>query len=186
MQTVGQVQEATLEVKHSRFHAFAVPYAQLNVTLARCRRQHAKANHHCTAARWVDEARRVHELAKDDGEPGGTAGRPMLRVLQGGDWLNVGIIVVRYFGGIKLGTGGLARAYGGAANAALNVMAGVPFEFHTRTVIDIPFNALDGVERLVKDKRLTVDAREYHPEGIRMSLVGSDAAVAAVRQLVDK
>jgi uncharacterized YigZ family protein len=184
MQTLAQLQQATIEVKHSRFHAFALPHAQMDAMLARCHRQHAKANHYCTAARWVDEARMVHESAKDDGEPGGTAGRPMLRELQGGDWVNAGVIVVRYFGGTKLGTGGLARAYGSATRAALGAMAPMPFEFVSRTVIDIPFNALDSVERLIKDRRLAVAARDYHPHGVRISLMGSEAAVAAVRQLV--
>ncbi|KAA3612951.1 MAG: YigZ family protein [Planctomycetota bacterium] len=89
--------------------------------LARCRELHPKARHHCWAWR-LPQAYRF----QDDGEPGGTAGRPILQVLEGKSLFYAGVIVVRYFGGVKLGTGGLVRAYSGAAQRAVEA-AGVRF-----------------------------------------------------------
>lgn len=72
------------------------------------KKEHKKANHVCWAGRMTSP---FFEKAVDDGEPGGTAGRPILGVLQKQDKKNVCVAVVRYFGGVKLGAGGLVRAY---------------------------------------------------------------------------
>ncbi len=79
------------------------------------RRAYHDATHHVFAARLASGESR----SDDDGEPAGTAGRPILSLLEGEDLVNVVLVVTRYFGGTKLGTGGLARAYGDAARAAL-------------------------------------------------------------------
>jgi len=105
------------EDRGSRFLAFAFGVADegaFQARLAALRALHAKARHHCWAWR-VGEAHRFG----DDGEPGGTAGGPIYRAIQAGGLDRVGIVVVRYFGGVKLGTGGLVRAYGAAAKRAL-------------------------------------------------------------------
>ena len=81
--------------------------------LEQVKAEHPKARHWCWAWR-IQEAYRF----EDDGEPGGTAGRPMLQVLEGRSLSRVGAVCVRYFGGVKLGTGGLMRAYGGATAKA--------------------------------------------------------------------
>ena len=114
----GEVSAET-EEKKSRFLAFVVPHAQFAERLAELRAEHPKANHHVTAFRAMRPDGRIEEGAKDDGEPSGTSGMPILRLLIGEGLVDVGAIVVRYFGGTKLGTGGLARAYPGAVKAAL-------------------------------------------------------------------
>lgn len=105
------------EDRGSRFLAWVFHAPGETSFLARAaaiRLEHPKARHHCWA--WqIDAAYRFH----DDGEPGGTAGRPMLQVLEGSGLQDLAAICVRYFGGVKLGTGGLARAYSGATVRAL-------------------------------------------------------------------
>ena len=114
---------AETEEKRSRFLAFVVPHARFADRLAELRAEHPKANHHVTAFRAMRPDGRIEEGAKDDGEPSGTSGMPILRLLIGERLVDVGAIVVRYFGGTKLGTGGLARAYPGAVKAALAAAA---------------------------------------------------------------
>jgi uncharacterized YigZ family protein len=80
-------------------------------------REHA-ASHHCSAFRVGPDGNTFHY--DDDGEPSGTAGRPILQQIDGRDLTNTLVVVTRYFGGTKLGTGGLARAYGGAAADVLD------------------------------------------------------------------
>ena len=80
---------------------------------------HPKASHYCYA--YIIGQSRETQKFNDDGEPGGTAGMPILNILKYENLTNIASIVTRYFGGIKLGTGGLARAYSGATKAALDL-----------------------------------------------------------------
>lgn len=89
--------------------------------VARMRKEFSDASHNCIAYR-VGYGSNVSERASDDGEPSGTAGRPMISVLQGRDLGDVAVVVTRYFGGTKLGTGGLVRAYSGAVRTLLAEM----------------------------------------------------------------
>lgn len=117
--------EGELKVRGSRFvgQAFHTPdLATVQERLTAVRKRHHAATHHCWAARFggVD---RLTERFEDDGEPGGTAGVPILKPLAG-RLLHDGLVVVtRYYGGVKLGTGGLARAYSDAAVLALKLAA---------------------------------------------------------------
>ena len=106
----------------SRFLAWVFEIADeeaFKKKLALVKKEHSKARHWCWAWRLEDAYR-----FEDDGEPGGTAGRPILQVLERRQFQNSGAICVRYFGGVKLGTGGLVRAYGGATAKAAD-QAGV-------------------------------------------------------------
>lgn len=106
----------TLEVKQSKFIAHLLPYELYDTTLTKLKPQHPKARHFVTAYRYLNEYEQVVEHSSDDGEPKGTSGKPSLMVLQGKELINTAVIVVRYFGGTKLGTGGLVRAYSDAVN----------------------------------------------------------------------
>ncbi|MBW8192771.1 YigZ family protein [Neiella marina] len=116
--------EAEIEVKNSRFIAYLEPVENLqqaDQAKAKIRELHPNARHHCWA-QLVSAPDDVHGAgASDDGEPGGTAGRPMLAVLTGKPAGYLMVMVVRYFGGVKLGTGGLVRAYSGAVRAVCDV-----------------------------------------------------------------
>ena len=112
---------AEMKVKGSRFMGEAVPVsseAEAMEALASIRKREYTATHHCWAYRVGIEA--VLERFNDDGEPSGTAGQPILRQIKGRELTNTLVVVTRYYGGTKLGTGGLIRAYGDAAVAALD------------------------------------------------------------------
>ena len=109
------------EVNRSRFLCALAPAAterEAQDFIAAVRRQHADASHNCWA--YVIGAEASVQKASDDGEPGGTAGVPMLQMLLRRDMRYVVAVVTRYFGGVKLGAGGLIRAYGGAVGEALD------------------------------------------------------------------
>ncbi len=108
-------------VKKSRFIALLSPVSTTeaaDAVIATVRKEHWDARHHCTA--MVIGARGELARSSDDGEPAGTAGAPMLQVLRHRPVTDLVAVVTRYFGGVLLGTGGLARAYAGAVSAALD------------------------------------------------------------------
>ena len=111
-----------LEVKHSRFLARAVPLAGVDAVMAALAGlSDPAATHNCWAWRVGDQYR-----SSDDGEPAGTAGRPILAAIDGQGCDRVLVVVTRWYGGIKLGAGGLVRAYGGAAAECLRLAGRVP------------------------------------------------------------
>jgi len=108
-------------VKGSRFLALLAPVSSAEEAADRLKGARAEfpdASHHCWA--WRLRGPGDHFRSSDDGEPGGSAGRPILQQIDGHGVVDVSIIVVRWFGGTKLGVGGLMRAYGGAAGRALD------------------------------------------------------------------
>lgn len=111
---------STLEVKKSKFIAHLFPYERFDQVMKRLKEEHPKARHHVYAYRYLNEFDQIVENSSDDGEPKGTSGKPSLNVLSGSQIINSGVIIVRYFGGIKLGTGGLVKAYSDAVNLVLN------------------------------------------------------------------
>ena len=119
MNFVDKHYKHTLEVKQSKFIVHLVPYSLYKQTLDELKQLHPKARHFVTASRYLNEFKQIVEHSSDDGEPKGTSGKPTLIVLQGADMINTAIITVRYFGGTKLGTGGLVRAYSDATNTVL-------------------------------------------------------------------
>jgi putative IMPACT (imprinted ancient) family translation regulator len=129
------------EDRGSRFLAwvFRAPDEDaLRARLEQLRALHPKARHHCWA--WFGDASRYR--FHDDGEPGGTAGRPMLQVLEGSGMVEVGAVCVRYFGGVKLGTGGLARAYSGATARAAEATARRTLAAEAEGWLRLPFDLL--------------------------------------------
>ena len=144
VQTLGHAAQAETLVKKSRFLACVEPCADRAQALARVaelRARHPQAAHVC----WALLAG-GHSAANDDGEPGGIAGRPMLEVLRHQDLDGVLATVVRYFGGVKLGAGGLVRAYGDAVAQALKDAPRVPRVALRELVCALPY-ALEGVAR---------------------------------------
>ena len=120
MQFVKEHITTTLEVKQSKFIAHLVPYENYNARLKELKEEHPKARHFVTALRYLNTYNQIVEHSSDDGEPKGTSGKPSLMVLQGQGLINTAVIIVRYFGGTKLGTGGLVRAYSDAVNLVID------------------------------------------------------------------
>ncbi|MGM8889650.1 YigZ family protein [Psychrobacter sp. 1Y1] len=129
-QTLKRAVTTRLEIKKSEFIAYAYPVTsreQAMFHVEQMRAQYPDARHFCWAYIIGDPDNTTSAGFDDDGEPSGTAGRPILNVLQHKSIGNVIIIVVRYFGGIKLGAGGLTRAYAGSAQAAVDEMILNPY-----------------------------------------------------------
>jgi uncharacterized YigZ family protein len=116
--------------KRSRFITYCqkvCDHNQFKALLTRLKKQYPDARHFCYGFR-IGPLTHAERGFSDDGEPNGTAGMPILNVIDHSDFSDIAIIVVRYFGGTKLGTGGLARAYSEAANAVLQSMTWVEFQ----------------------------------------------------------
>ncbi|MBQ0830596.1 YigZ family protein [Streptomyces tagetis] len=119
--TVARAGVHETEINRSRFLCALAPAAterEAQEFIAGVRKEHADATHNCWA--YVIGADAAVQKANDDGEPGGTAGVPMLQMLLRRDMRYVVAVVTRYYGGVKLGAGGLIRAYGGAVGEALD------------------------------------------------------------------
>lgn len=120
--SIAAAVECETEISRSRFLCLLSPVgdeAAARERIAQARALHPRARHHCTA--FVIGPSGDLERSNDDGEPSGTAGAPMLEALRGGGVSDVVAVVVRYFGGVLLGTGGLTRAYRGAVTEALSL-----------------------------------------------------------------
>lgn len=142
-------------------------------------RRFPEATHHCYAWRLGWPPR---ERSADAGEPGGTAGVPILRVLQGAGLSDVLAVVVRWYGGTKLGKGGLARAYAGAARealAALPVMERIPTVGLTVTV---GYAQLGAVKRWLRPPEVELESETYDGETARLVLRVQEPAVSALRE----
>lgn len=120
----AQETRTEIEVERSRFIATMAPVFSVDEArtfIQRIKSEFSDASHNVTAF-LIGFGPSVTAHCHDDGEPSGTAGRPMLAVLQGSGLGDVCVVVTRYFGGIKLGTGGLVRAYGDAVKAVLDIL----------------------------------------------------------------
>lgn len=174
MRTVNQISIAELEEKKSRFIAHLVKISEFESTLARLRAEHKKASHHVTAFRIINEKNQIEEQARDDGEPSGTSGMPVLKTLIGADLINVGMIVTRYFGGTKLGGGGLARAYAGAANEAIAAAKIVSWLRIVRAELYASFSNQSELEQKIINAGLSVCERTFLECGVKIVVEGAE------------
>jgi len=178
--TVLQEAEGFLEDRKSRFLAHLVPLDVFAQRLDDLRKEHRKANHIVTAHRRLLDDGRIEESGKDDGEPAGTSGMPTLKVLQGACLINCAVLVVRFFGGTKLGGGGLARAYSGATQNAIENADLVTFEKRVTRTFSAHFAASSDLERRIEGLALTVVDRTYSEDGVSVTVEGPEAAMAAL------
>jgi len=111
MNTVEQSTQATVEVKQSKFIAHLVPISEFEGLQEKLRAAHPKSRHVVYALRRLNSYDQIVENSSDDGEPKGSSAVPVLNVLRGEEMINCAVLIVRYFGGTKLGIGGLVRAY---------------------------------------------------------------------------
>lgn len=176
--TITGIAEGLFTEKRSKFIAYAVPVRtveEVKEQVEKFRKQYYDARHVCWAYMLGHE--RKNFRANDDGEPSGTAGKPILGQINSNELTNVLVVVIRYFGGIKLGTGGLIVAYKAAAAEVLAVS-----EVEERTVdVDIkviyeyPF--MNGVMRIIKEMNVEIVSQSFDMDcemtlRIRMNDVG--------------
>ncbi|MBO0345442.1 YigZ family protein [Roseibium limicola] len=178
--TVEREFEGFLEDRKSRFYAFLMPLPDFGRRMEELRAEHRKANHLVNAFRKLHDDGRVEEIGKDDGEPSGTSGMPTLKVLQGPALVNVGVIVVRYFGGTKLGGGGLARAYSGAAADAIQKAELVAFERRAEAKVSATFSQTADLERQVGLAPVDIVDRVFDAGGVTLMLEGPEEALDAL------
>jgi uncharacterized YigZ family protein len=151
--TIHRAAEAEYEIKKSRFIGVILPCQSEDEALRKLgqlARQHPNANHLAFAWRIRQPEGFLTERFHDAGEPSGTAGRPILAPLEGENLINVVVGVVRYFGGIKLGTGGLTRAYATAAKEAITAATIVPWVEMATLKLDIDYPQLQMLEYQLK------------------------------------
>jgi uncharacterized YigZ family protein len=163
--TIESPTEGFFRDKGSKFLAFAYPLfseAELKPILLKLRAEHAKANHFCYAYRLSPD-RNVFRV-NDDGEPSGTAGRPILNVLLSADLTNILLVVVRYFGGTLLGVPGLINAYKSASAAAITVSQVIEKTVNDRYELRFDYLVMNDVMRLVKEEQLNVLEQQFDNE----------------------
>lgn len=148
--TLASSAQAETREKASKFLGFAFPVIngdQIKVELEQLRKLHPKANHHCYA--WRLGFDRQEYRAQDDGEPSGTAGRPILGQIDSFEVTEVLIVVVRYFGGTKLGTGGLIQAYKECAHKTLLEAEIISKSIKQELEIEFPYEFAGDVNHLI-------------------------------------
>ena len=155
--------EAEIEVKKSRFIAALAPCRseeEARAFLEGIRKKHYDARHNCFAYR-IGDPELVTERQSDDGEPQGTAGKPMLEILKGQGLYDVCAVVTRYFGGTLLGTGGLLRAYSDALKAALEKQAAETLKKGVRIRICCDYALANKVKNLASRSALFTEREDY-------------------------
>jgi len=151
----------TLEVKQSKFIAYLTPFSQYQSKLELLKKEHPKARHFVTAYRYLNEYDQIVEYSSDDGEPSGTAGKPALMVLQGQELIDVAVIVVRYFGGTKLGTGGLVRAYSDALNGVVAISELFVYQKEEMRKVSFEYSAVRLVEYECEKLAITIVEKRF-------------------------
>ena len=158
-------------INKSRFIGYGAPAASEEEALgflADVRSAHKDASHHCYA--YIIGANKGVMRYSDDGEPGGTAGMPIIEVMKARQITNACVVVVRYFGGVLLGAGGLTRAYSQGAATAINA-AGVGEVSPTRRyLMEVPYPMLGRVEYLLKSLPVIVEDKQFS-DAIVMTLI---------------
>lgn len=149
--TISRVSDALLKAKGSKFFAYAYPVCKVEEVkslLDSCKKEYHTARHWCYAYRLGADG--TDFRSNDDGEPNHSAGDPILRQIDSKELSNILIIVVRYFGGVKLGVGGLIQAYGGAAEMALDSAEIITVEVQERIRISFAYPEMNEVMRVMK------------------------------------
>ncbi|WP_110657081.1 IMPACT family protein [Salinicola halimionae] len=163
----------SVEIEKSRFIcwlAHTPDIAAFEALLSEARAAHSDASHHCSAFIAGPPGEQVAIGFSDDGEPGGTAGRPMFQALEGSSMGQIGAVVTRYFGGTKLGTGGLVRAYTQAVLKALDTLPRREFTERRVVAIQVDFSNEAEARHWLTERDIPVTDAEYDSHGARLTL----------------
>ena len=166
LSTLAQPSRHLEEIKKSRFLALAAPVESTEQALAFLREvSDPAATHNCWAWRIGLDYR-----FNDDGEPGGTAGRPILQAIDGQSIDRVMVVVTRWYGGIKLGAGGLVRAYGGTAAECLRRAERVPIVTMARLAVHCDFAELALLKARLKELQAEIEHESFGADGVELQL----------------
>ena len=175
------------EIKKSRFicHLKRISTEEeAREFIAQIKKEHWKANHNCSAYTLGD--RQEIQRASDDGEPSGTAGVPMLEILKKKEITNVCAVVTRYFGGIKLGAGGLVRAYAGSVNHAIEAVGLVQFVAQQKLILTLDYSLYDSLQRFLTTQNLTISDSEFLSEVTVKCFIAEEKVVGFLSLLVEQ
>lgn len=174
MQTVETIFSASIEEKKSTFLAYICPINEFDTLHVKLKSEHPKASHIVWAKRWFNEYHQVVENNSDDGEPKGTSGPPVLNVMRGFELIEVGILIVRYFGGTKLGTGGLVRAYGSSAKELIAEASLVPYVLKEAFAFEIAYALMPRFEHYSLNHGLEIQSRDFQVASVRWQVSMSE------------
>ena len=158
----GEIFSAAYEINKSKFLAH-VKHVDSEESardfVLSIRKKYFDATHNCSA--WIIGERGDKQKSNDDGEPGGTAGNPILEAIKKNELTNCAIVVTRYFGGIKLGAGGLIRAYSHTAAQGIAASEVVQMTAFKKISLTLEYNFLATVENYLRNKKIRVTNTEY-------------------------
>lgn len=160
--TISKTGSHEKDIKKSRFIAhIAQTFSEdeANAFIQKIREQESGATHNCTAFIVMENVK--IERMSDDGEPSGTAGSPILNVLQQQDLQNVTVVVTRYFGGIKLGAGGLIRAYSSTTAEAVKEIGLVENRIQQGFELTIPYHMFDKFDNYARNEQITLENKQF-------------------------
>ena len=158
----GEIFSAAYEVNKSKFMAHVrhvETEEEARDFVLMIRKKYFDATHNCSA--WVLGERGDKQKSNDDGEPGGTAGNPILETIKKNELTNCAVVVTRYFGGIKLGAGGLIRAYSHTAALGLAAAKIVQMTLFKKFSLTLEYNFLATVENYLRNKKIRVVNSDY-------------------------
>ena len=158
----GEIFSAAYEVNKSKFLAHVVHVETEEAArefVLMIRKRYFDATHNCSA--WVLGERGDKQKSNDDGEPGGTAGNPILETIKKNGLTNCVVVVTRYFGGIKLGAGGLIRAYSHTAALGITASKVVQMTTFRKLSLTLEYNFLATVENYLRNKKIRVVGTDY-------------------------
>ena len=182
MQTIITQGYAEQTINKSRFLAWAAACQterEVAMMLRAIASQHANASHLAYAFR-IKTPDGVVPRFSDAGEPSGTAGKPILQMLDGRDYINVCIGVIRYYGGINLGTGGLVRAYGSTAKLALEAAQTAEYVEMTHLELTIPYNQMDAITKALAKCNGAIVNKTFN-EAVTLEITLPEKDVAQIR-----
>ena len=160
--TTAENGTASYEIQKSRFIAYTSHVeteAEARDFVAAIKKKHFDARHNCSA--WVLGADSSQQKSNDDGEPGGTAGNPILEAIKQHGLTNVVVVVTRYFGGIKLGAGGLIRAYSHTASLGLEATPCLEVKPFCLMEAEMDYSLLGTVENWIRNEELRTGETAY-------------------------
>lgn len=179
MKQLQKSSEGFYEIKGSKFLCFIFPGGEFKSTLDSLKVQHPKAVHFVSASRILQEEQIVESFS-DDGEPKGSSALPTLNVLRGEELVNVGVITVRYFGGVLLGVGGLVRAYTHAVQNAIEVAKRegliVAYEKKIEWKIKVSYSILNHILYLAQKAGVDIVHRDFLDQSVKIILSSNIAS----------
>lgn len=184
--TIKEDNQHEVEIKKSRFICFLKRIEteeEAKAFIQQIKKEHWKANHNCSAFVLGDH----HEIQRssDDGEPSGTAGVPMLEVLKKNDLINVCAVVTRYFGGTKLGAGGLIRAYSGSVAQAIVHTGIVEGRLQQEVFVQLDYSNWGKMENFIASENLAVKDTQFTDRVIVTCMVDENQVADFEAQVTD-